>query len=230
MGAAVGPYVRLRGSAADTDRQSSRLVAAVPYVRLRGREHRAPTRTTPPPLIDRSGAFPCPHIIGKERRPQGGNPHMNDTENTIDQESPEQTTIAPADSPSDAPIAADGTPDPEADRRALEEAHGRLDAAQKRIDVMLGREVERLVESRLVCPSDLFDLGKIQLSNLLDEAGAIDSEKVTSAVDELLRVRPYLAGGPVTVWGHVGGGHGLDSYGDDDTPDWKSALRGRLRD
>ncbi|MYW05763.1 hypothetical protein [Streptomyces sp. SID3343] len=155
---------------------------------------------------------------------------MNETENTGDQPLPEQNPAMPAESPSDAPIAAEGTPGPEVDRRELEEAHSRLDAANKRIDAMLRREVERQAGERLVCGADLFDLGKQELSALLNESGCVDDAKVGTALDALLKARPYLSSAPSTIWGVIGPGPGSISSDDEDsydTPDWNSALSGR---
>ncbi|MFJ1592934.1 hypothetical protein ACIOD0_22225 [Kitasatospora albolonga] len=110
------------------------------------------------------------------------------------------------------------------DPRALEEAQSRLDAAQKRIDAMLMREINHQVSERLEVPSDLFDLGKHQLSDLLTEDGDVSAEKVTSAVESLLSDRPSLASRPKS-WGDVGAGaRGSDD--EDDAPDWFAALRG----
>lgn len=111
-----------------------------------------------------------------------------------------------------------------ADTRALEEANSRLEAAQKRIDAMLLREVNHQASQRLEVPSDLFDLGKHQLSDLLTDDGDVNTEKVTSAIDALLKDRPNLASRPKS-WGDVGGGaRGSDD--EDDAPDWSAALRG----
>ncbi|MGC0418579.1 hypothetical protein [Embleya sp. AB8] len=148
---------------------------------------------------------------------------MNDTENAVDQELPEQKPAAPT-----SPLAAEEASAPEAERRALEEARDRLGAANKRIDAMLRREVERRAGERLVCGADLFDLGGQELSGLLDESGCVDDAKVGAALDALSKARPYLFS-INRGWGVVGPGPGSISSDDDpyDTPDWKSALRGR---
>ncbi|AXG80451.1 hypothetical protein [Streptomyces paludis] len=105
----------------------------------------------------------------------------------------------------------------------LDEMRAQLEVAQSRIETMLMREVEHFAKERLAVASDIFDLGKHQISDLLDDAGYVSEEKTTEAIDALLKSRPMLAVNP-PFWGDVGGGQRA-SY-DHDTPDWKSALRG----
>ncbi|MEK2473055.1 hypothetical protein [Streptomyces noursei] len=148
---------------------------------------------------------------------------MDNTENTHDQDEHTKTAENPATAPTESPATDSGQSAPEDYRQALEEAHSRLEAAQKRIDAMALREIERQAAQRLDVPSDLFDLGKHQVADLLGEGGDVDTEKVTSALDALLKSRPNLAARPAG-WGDVGGGP--RSSTDDDTPNWKAALRG----
>ncbi|MFB7900079.1 hypothetical protein ACFC1B_27590 [Streptomyces xiamenensis] len=103
------------------------------------------------------------------------------------------------------------------------ETRAQLAAAQSRIETMLLREIQHQAEKRLTVASDLFDLGKHKLSDLLDGTGDIDSMKVTHAIDALLDSRPELAV-RARPWGDVGGGRYNDE--DEDTPDWTTALRG----
>ncbi|MGW8848242.1 hypothetical protein ACWGNE_10700 [Streptomyces xiamenensis] len=133
---------------------------------------------------------------------------MNEAENTT----PEETNIGGHEDPS----AVKGVPE-------QNEVHAQLTAAQSRIEAMLLREVQHHAEKRLSVSSDLFDIGKHKLSDLLDDTGDIDSTKVTHAIDALLDSRPELAV-RARPWGDVGGGRWNDE--DDDTPDWTTALRG----
>ncbi|WP_329099091.1 hypothetical protein [Streptomyces sp. NBC_01439] len=112
-----------------------------------------------------------------------------------------------------------------ADKRALEEAHSRLEVAQKRIDAMLLREINHHASKRLEVASDLFDLGKHELSDLLTDDGDVSAEKVTAAIDGLLSERPNLGNRPMS-WGDVGAG-ARNSDAENNTPDWSAALRGR---
>ncbi|MFI1201461.1 hypothetical protein ACH4VR_18765 [Streptomyces sp. NPDC020883] len=149
---------------------------------------------------------------------------METTENIHDQDEHAKTPEDPATASAKSPAVDGGEFVPEDHRQALDEAHSRLEAAQKRIDAMLLREIERQAAQRLDVPSDLFDLGKHRVADLLGEDGDVDTEKVAAAVESLLKSRPNLAVRP-TGWGDVGGGP--RSSADDDVPDWKSALRGQ---
>ncbi|MYU56870.1 MULTISPECIES: hypothetical protein [Streptomyces] len=144
---------------------------------------------------------------------------MDTTENIHDQDEHNKTAATPAESPA----AEDEQITPDDHHQALEEAHSRLEAAQKRIDTMVLREIEHQARQRLDVPSDLFDLGKHQVADLLGENGDVDAERVTAAIDALLKSRPNLAVRP-TGWGDVGGGP--RSSTNSDTPDWNTALRG----
>ncbi|GAU70492.1 hypothetical protein SSP35_19_01300 [Streptomyces sp. NBRC 110611] len=148
---------------------------------------------------------------------------MDTTENIHDQDDHNEPDGKPATSSAESPALDGGQSDQEGYRQALEKTHSRLETAQKRIDAMLLREIERQAAQRLDVPSDLFDLGKHQIADLLGEDGDVDAEKVSAAVDSLLKSRPNLAARP-TGWGDVGGGSRSSS--NDDTPDWKTALRG----
>ncbi|WP_274917116.1 hypothetical protein [Streptomyces sp. WZ-12] len=149
---------------------------------------------------------------------------METIENMHDQDEHAKTPEDPATASAERPAVDGGESVPEDHRQALDEAHSRLEAAQKRIDAMLLREIERQAAQRLDVPSDLFDLGKQQVADLLGEDGDVDTEKVTAALDALLKSRPNLAARPIG-WGDVGGG--AHSSADDDAPNWKSALRGQ---
>ncbi|MFJ5674461.1 hypothetical protein [Streptomyces sp. NPDC093097] len=148
---------------------------------------------------------------------------METTENIHDQDEHAKAPEGPATAPAGGPAVDGGESVPEDHRQALEEAHSRLEAAQKRIDAMLLREIERQAAQRLDVPSDLFDLGKQKVADLLGEDGDVDTGKVTAAIESLLKSRPNLAARP-TGWGDVGGGP--RSSTNDDTPDWNTALRG----
>ncbi|WP_367132294.1 MULTISPECIES: hypothetical protein [Streptomyces] len=151
---------------------------------------------------------------------------MNTTEKTHGQDEPEQATESPTAAPADSPVADSEDSAPDDYRQALEEAHSRLEAAQERIDAMLLREIEHQVATRIEVPSDLFDLGKHKLADLLTADGDVDAGKVAAAIDALLKSRPNLAAHRAS-WGDVGGGY-RGGMGDD-TPDWTTALRSPRR-
>lgn len=78
------------------------------------------------------------------------------------------------------------------ERNAAREA---LTAAESRIEALQTREVERLAAD-LAAPHDLFDVGQVALTDLLDETGNLDQAAVIAAVAELIAARPGLAKTP----------------------------------
>ncbi|MCX4677246.1 hypothetical protein OG413_18390 [Streptomyces sp. NBC_01433] len=148
---------------------------------------------------------------------------MNETN---DRDAVQRTTETVPNPHAGSPAAESEGSSPEGASKALTEAHSRLEAARKRIDELLMREVEHQAAKRLDVPSDLFVLGNHALSDLLNEGGEIDTGKVTSAIDSLLNSRPALAARRIG-WGEVGAG--MHESLADDTPDWNTALHGQHR-
>lgn len=53
-------------------------------------------------------------------------------------------------------------------------------------------EVERIAAQHLASPSDLFDIAKKELDDFIGDDGAVNSDSVLAAVDELLAARAEL--------------------------------------
>jgi hypothetical protein len=117
-----------------------------------------------------------------------------------------ETDETPEGSTSDTPETENGSEAPEAQapkgnrearyRVERNEAREALSAAQSRIEALQLREVERLA-SELAQPRDLLTLGGVSLTDLLTEAGDVDSAAVAEAVAALIESRPGLARNPV---------------------------------
>lgn len=80
-------------------------------------------------------------------------------------------------------------------RLKLRAAEAERDSLRERLEGLQRREVERLA-SDLAQPGDLFELGGVSLSDLLTEAGDVDSAAVAEAVAALIESRPLLAKNP----------------------------------
>ena len=80
-------------------------------------------------------------------------------------------------------------------RTRAKDAETKLAEAQARIEGFLRADAERMA-GELAQPGDLFELGGVSLSDLLTEAGTVDSEAVSEAVAGLLASRPGLAKNP----------------------------------
>ncbi|MFC7828208.1 hypothetical protein [Streptomyces sp. NPDC057375] len=106
-------------------------------------------------------------------------------------------------------------------RRKLREAESRVEALSDRVNTLIRRDIEQRVANRLAVPGDLFDLGKHHISDLLNEAGEVDEEKLSGAVDALVESRPGLA--KPKGWGSVGGSS--RSSVAPAAPTWSEALR-----
>jgi hypothetical protein len=82
-------------------------------------------------------------------------------------------------------------------RRRLREAEatiaerdGTIATLQQQVDAMHRVEVERIADTRgMAAPADVWVA--VQLSDLRDDDGNVDRDKVTSAVDGVLRERPH---------------------------------------
>lgn len=76
-------------------------------------------------------------------------------------------------------------------RTRLRETEAERDGLRERVSRYQRAEVEQLVTDRLADPSDLLD--SVQLADLLDDDGNIDSAKVGRAVDDLVARKPHYA-------------------------------------
>ncbi|CAM4518719.1 hypothetical protein NONI108955_41095 [Nocardia ninae] len=88
-----------------------------------------------------------------------------------------------------------GSPNAEAAkyRRRLRDTETELTAARERIARYQRAEIERIAAGHLAVPADLFDIGKTDVSALLDNNDDPDQAKVHAAVQELLSTRPGLS-------------------------------------
>ena len=83
-------------------------------------------------------------------------------------------------------------------RRRLREAEQQRDGLSERLQRLQRRDVERLAGERLSVAADLFEIGRVELAELLDDDGDVAPAKVAAALDQLLTDRPGLAQpGPV---------------------------------
>ena len=77
-------------------------------------------------------------------------------------------------------------------RHALREVEAERDRLRDRVEAADRAEVERLLADRLVDPSDIWSNG-VQLSDLHDDEGNLDAEKVTEAAAKLIERKPHFA-------------------------------------
>jgi hypothetical protein len=77
-------------------------------------------------------------------------------------------------------------------RRQLRDTEAERDALTAKVEAYQRAEVERLA-GELAMPGDLFTLGGMTVSDLLDENGEVDPETVAAKVAELLESRPGLS-------------------------------------
>ncbi|WP_039808835.1 hypothetical protein [Nocardia otitidiscaviarum] len=90
-------------------------------------------------------------------------------------------------------------------RRKLRNAETALATAHERIARYQRAAIEQAASTTLSVPSDLFDVGGVELTDLLDDNGDPDPDKVRAAVRELVALRPrlskYAAGQTHPNWG-----------------------------
>ncbi|MDX5567763.1 hypothetical protein PYK79_37065 [Streptomyces sp. ID05-04B] len=91
-------------------------------------------------------------------------------------------------------------------RTRLREAESKLEVSEARITALLRKEIEAHAGKSLAVGADLFTLGEVAVTDLLDSEGNPDTETIDAAVEVLLKTRPGL-GNPNRPWGDVGGGH-----------------------
>lgn len=120
------------------------------------------------------------------------------------------TTTEPTD-PQDDPPPSDDTPDPAPDadpapdepeqgnheaakwRHKLRAAEAERDTLAERLTAMQRAEAERLAGAQLSAADDLWRLGDVDVTALLDDDGHLDPERVTATVAAVLKSRPQLA-------------------------------------
>jgi len=97
----------------------------------------------------------------------------------------------------------DGGQEPNPNREAakyrtqLREVEGERDTLQSQIDARNRAAVERIAAEHLAVPGDLFDLGEVDLADMLTDDGAPDAEAVQEAAATMLEDRPGLAATPI---------------------------------
>ncbi|WP_301130116.1 hypothetical protein [Streptomyces cacaoi] len=108
-------------------------------------------------------------------------------------------------------------------RVKLRETEAKLAAAEERVMALMKRAAEAHVKDKLSVPADLWDVGKANIADLLDDNGDLDTDALDDLVGDILSARPGL--GPVR-WGDVGvsGQRGSD---DSSSPSWADALKRR---
>ncbi len=111
-------------------------------------------------------------------------------------------------------------------RTRLRAVEAERDGLAQRVARMQQAEVNHLVAERMADPEDLRVLGKVELADLLDDEGEVDSEKVEQAVTDLLERKPRLAADyQPDADGFDGGARQSVSNGGDAS--WSSVLGGR---
>lgn len=78
-------------------------------------------------------------------------------------------------------------------RKRARAAEAERDKLAAQIESLRRGEVERLAADRLSVARDVFDIGGVELDELLDDAGVVDAVRVSEAVSALLTTRPGLA-------------------------------------
>jgi hypothetical protein len=122
------------------------------------------------------------------------------------------TTPEPA---ADEPLGDGGRKALEAERKARRDAEQRLTAAAKRLETMQRRAVERLAETELADPADLWRAGDVELGSLLDDSGEIDAERVRETVGKVVETHPHWSARRRPPAGSADGGRGSPPIGGD---------------
>lgn len=78
-------------------------------------------------------------------------------------------------------------------RVQLREVEAERDALTERVQGFLRADAERIASAQLSQAADLFDIGNVQLADLLGEDGEVDPKLVEDAAEELIAARPGLA-------------------------------------
>lgn len=95
--------------------------------------------------------------------------------------------------------------------------------AREHITALQTRELERLAGEHLAQPGDLLELGGVTLSDLLTEAGYIDSGAVAEAAAALIASRPGVAKNP--KFPAVDPSQGLGGHGGPSQPSFSDLFR-----
>lgn len=110
-----------------------------------------------------------------------------------------------SEAPTDSPQTPSGNAEAAKYRMRAREAETAAQHLQERVERLQRAEVLRIAGETLTDPTDLFEVGKAELSSLLTDDGELDSEKVSSAIASLAEARPQL------TKGYQGAGGGLFS-------------------
>lgn len=114
-------------------------------------------------------------------------------------------------------------------RRRLRATEAERDILATQVEELRKAEILRLAGENLSVPGDIFTLGGAAISDLLDDAGMVDREKVSATVDALIGARPGLhvdARRPYRPT-HMNYGQGAGQAASSRTTTWQSALSGR---
>ncbi|MBC3193839.1 hypothetical protein H7X46_22515 [Pseudonocardia sp. C8] len=113
-------------------------------------------------------------------------------------------------------------------RRRLREAEAERDRLAEQVTALQRREAERVAAEHLEVGSDLFDVGKAELHDLIDDDGHPDPDRIRTAAATLVGARPGLRRSPSSA--EVRAGIGQGSYPSGARPSgasWSEALRTR---
>lgn len=116
-------------------------------------------------------------------------------------------------------------------RRRLRDTEAQRDTVSERLAGYQRREAERIAGEQLSKPGDLFDIGRVELADLLDDGGNVVPELVETALLGVLEERPQLAKsfgvrrGPNTF----GLGAREGSIGGSPKPSWSDVIGGAKR-
>lgn len=104
---------------------------------------------------------------------------------------PDPVAVQPED-PAGIPAPDDAGKEAARYRVRARDAEAQRDALSAQVLALQRREAERLAGERLSVAGDLWDVAQAQLADLLGEDGTVDPDRVTAAVDALVRSRPGL--------------------------------------
>jgi hypothetical protein len=110
-------------------------------------------------------------------------------------------------------------------RRERNEARAQVKALEQRVETLVSREVARIASDTLQDGFDLIVFMPGNCSDMVDEQGAVDAEKVTEYARELVRWKPGLAKGARVPTPNFGQGRRA-RVGDDGGATWGAVLRG----
>jgi hypothetical protein len=122
----------------------------------------------------------------------------------------------------------DESPNAEAARYRvrLREAEQEVGHLRGRIETMQRADVERQLAGRVAQPADIFEIGGVDLADLLDDDGNVVPELVDTAVFGLLESRPGLAYQEPPAAGPSTFGMGKHRPTAEPGPSWGDVIRG----